>query len=85
VRPPKLQLKIKTGASRAVVDEVIQAAQRAGALSVRPLIPEAKDAELASMFVIDAKNERAVAQLLKLADLKAVEFVEPEVRRELKR
>jgi len=49
------------------------------------LAPTAKDAELASMFVIDAKNERAVAQLLKLADLKAVEFVEPEVRRELKR
>lgn len=77
-------MKIKTGASQAVVDEVIQAAQRAGASSVRPLIPETKDAELASLFVIDAKNERAVAQLLKLANHKAVEFVEPEVKRQLK-
>lgn len=77
-------MKIKTGASQAVVDEVIQAAQRAGASSVRPLIPETKDAELASLFVIDAKNERAVAQLLKLANHKAVEFVELEVKRQLK-
>jgi hypothetical protein len=85
VRPPKLQLKIKTGAAQAVVDEIIQAAHRAGASSVRPLLPETNDAELASLFVIDAKDARAVTKLLKLAEHKSVEFVEPEVVRKLKR
>ncbi len=85
MRPPKLQLKIRTGAAQTVVDEIIEAAHRAGATSVRPLLPETKDAELASLFVIDAKNDRAVSQLLKLAEHNSVEFVEPEVVRSLKR
>jgi hypothetical protein len=84
VKPPKLQMKLKTGIDSARLEEVMQAAQKAGAVSVRPLLPGSTDEELASLFIIDAKSASVVPKLLKLMDLDSVEFVEPEVTRTLK-
>jgi hypothetical protein len=83
--PVKLQLKLRVGASDAEREAVVRLAREAGASAVRPLFPESTDKELASLQMVDVDSEAAVPKLLKsLGSLKAVEFVEPEVKRKLK-
>jgi len=66
-------------------EAVFRLAREAGALDVRPLFPEATDEELASLQMIDVDSDAAIPKLMKaLAAHKAVEFVEPEVKRKLK-
>jgi hypothetical protein len=84
-RPQKLHLKLRVGVSEAEREAVFRLAREAGALDVRPLFPEATDEELASLQMIDVDSDAAMAKLMKtLAAHKAVEFVEPEVKRKLK-
>ncbi len=81
----KLQLKFRPGTSPVHRDDVIAKATRAGAAGVRPLFPGEKDAELASLFVVDIddpKRRGAVRSLLSAE--RHVEFVEDEVKRKLK-
>jgi hypothetical protein len=83
--PLKLHLKLRVGASDAEREAVVRLAHEAGASAVRPLFPETTDEELASLQTVDVGSEAAVPKLLKsLGSHKAVEFVEPEVKRKLK-
>jgi hypothetical protein len=81
----KLHLKLRTDANEAERQSAFRLARETGAQGIRPLFPEATDDDLASLITIDVSNETAVPKLLKaLGAHKAVEFVEPEVRRKLK-
>jgi hypothetical protein len=83
--PLKLHLKLRVGASDAEREAVVRLAREGGASDVRPLFPESTDKELASLQTVDVGSEAAVPRLLKsLGRHKAVEFVEPEVKRKLK-
>jgi hypothetical protein len=66
-------------------EAVFSAAREAGALRVRPLFPDSKDAELQSLYTVDASSHAAVGKLLgRLGKHQSVEFVEPQVTRTLK-
>jgi len=81
----KLHLKFRTDANEAERQSAFRLAREAGAQDIRRLFPEASDEELASLLMIDVRNEAAVPKLLKILGAhEAVEFVEPEVRRKLK-
>ena len=83
--PVKLHLKLRIGASNAEREAVVRLARDAGASAVRPLFPQTTDEELATLQTVDVDSEAAVPKLLKsLGRHKAVEFVEPEVKRKLK-
>jgi hypothetical protein len=83
--PVKLHLKLRVGASDAEREGIVRLAREAGASDVRPLFPETTDTELASFQMVDVGSAAAIPKLLKsLGKHKAVEFVEPEVRRKLK-
>jgi hypothetical protein len=83
--PLKLHLKLRVGASDAERESVVRLAREAGASDVRPLFPDTTDEELASLQTVDVDAEAAIPKVLKsLGSHKAVEFVEPEVKRKLK-
>ena len=81
----KLQLKFRAGTSSAHREGVIAKATRAGAAQVRPLFPGEKDAELASLYVVDVedpKHQGVVRSMLSAE--RHVEFVEDEIQRKLR-
>jgi len=78
-------LKLRSGVAETERQAVFSVAREAGALSVRPLFPEAADDDLASLYMIDVDSESVIPRLMRaLGRSKAVEFVEPEVKRKLK-
>jgi hypothetical protein len=82
---PQLQLKLREGAGGPAREAVFRSARDAGALDIRPLFPAHKDDTLASMYTIDADSLASVSKIMKkLQGHKAVEFVEPGVKRKLK-
>jgi len=82
----KLQLKLQKGTSKQAFANLLSEAKRAGASAVRPLFPSSTDPSLSMMYMIDAKSASSVDGLVKLlSQLDAVDFVEPEVKRALRK
>ena len=80
----KLQFKFRETTAQADRIKVFNNLDKHGAINVRPLFPDADDAELAALYVVDYKDELAGQQLLKLLNAStAVEFAEREARRKL--
>jgi hypothetical protein len=85
MRQSKLQLKLRGRTTKQELNQAIATAETAGATAVRPLFPASDDPELATLFVIDARDPAAAKRIrLALAKVKCVEFVEEEVRRSLR-
>ncbi|HKZ85003.1 MAG TPA: hypothetical protein VJ793_15225 [Anaerolineae bacterium] len=80
----KLQFKFSETTTMADRKKVLDGLSRQGAVSVRPLFPEEKDAELATLYMVDFVDDATGRRLLKLLTTsKAVEFAEKEARRKL--
>jgi len=85
-RGAKLTLKLRNGLPGPQLERVLRQAREAGASVVRPVFPDHSDAELASLYAIEARDVAAVDSLIEtLEGLADVEFVEREVQRGLKR
>jgi cell division protein FtsX len=84
-QPVKLQLKLRSGLTKAQRETVTSVAREAGAARVRPLFPGSTDAELADLYMVDVDSAAETSKLIEaLEKHPAVEFVEREVRRKLK-
>jgi hypothetical protein len=80
----RLLFKFRESAAPPDRERVLSSMREHGARAVEPLFPDARDDELASVFVLDPGSEsESDAMLALLRGEEAVEYAEPEVTRKL--
>lgn len=76
----RLLFKFKTSAPARDRERVFSHLRKLGVSAVEPLFPDTEDEALAAVFMLDTEDESLLPRLQRE---RAVEYVEPEVRRKL--